>query len=136
LRRQWLEAIFILATTSSVLLAFALKELIHRTRPFPIAQNVTGLAQSINEYSYPSGHVLFFVVFFGFFAYLAWMHFAGRVRVIVITICVALIVLIGPSRVFLGAHWASDVVGSYIIGAIWLFVLILAYRGAIRRKYL
>jgi hypothetical protein len=34
-RRQWLEAIFILATTSSVLLAFALKDLIHRTRPFP-----------------------------------------------------------------------------------------------------
>jgi membrane-associated phospholipid phosphatase len=132
LRRQWLEAIFILATTSSVLLAFALKEIIHRTRPFPIAQNVTGLAQSINEYSYPSGHVLFFVVFFGFFAYLAWMNFAGRVRVIVIAICATLIVLIGPSRIFLGAHWASDVAGSYIIGAIWLFVLILAYQKVTR----
>ena len=136
LRHKWLEAIFMLATTSSVLLTFVLKDLIQRTRPFPLAQNATGLIHSINEYSYPSGHVLFFVVFFGFFAYLAWMHFAGRVRVIVITICVALIVLIGPSRVFLGAHWASDVVGSYIIGAIWLFVLILAYEGAIRRKYL
>ncbi len=135
LRHKWLEAIFMLATTSSVLLTFVLKDLIQRTRPFPLTQNATGLIQSINEYSYPSGHVLFFVVFFGFFAYLAWMHFAGRVRVIVITICVALIVLIGPSRVFLGAHWASDVAGSYIIGAIWLFVLILAYQGAIRRKY-
>lgn len=136
LRHKWLEALFMLATTSSVLLAFVLKDIIQRTRPFPLTQNATGLIQSINEYSYPSGHVLFFVVFFGFFAYLAWMHFAGRVRVIVITICVALIVLIGPSRVFLGAHWASDVAGSYIIGAIWLFVLILAYQGAIRRKYL
>ncbi len=135
IRRQWLEAIFILATTSSVLLAFVLKELIHRTRPFAVAQNVTGLIQSTNQYSYPSGHVLFFVVFFGFFAYLAWMHFAGRVRVIVIAICGALIVLIGPSRVFLGAHWASDVLGSYIIGAIWLFILILAYNLAIHRKY-
>jgi membrane-associated phospholipid phosphatase len=134
-RRQWLEAIFILATTSSVLLAFALKELIHRTRPFPIAQNVTGLIQSTDQYSYPSGHVLFFVVFFGFFAYLAWINFAGIVRVIVIAICGALIVLIGPSRVFLGTHWASDVLGSYIIGAIWLFVLILAYQWAIRRKH-
>ena len=132
IRRQWLDAIFILATTSSVLLAFVLKELIHRTRPFPIAQNATGLAQSINEYSYPSGHVLFFVVFFGFFAYLAWMHFAGRVRLTVILICVALIALIGPSRIFLGAHWASDVAGSYIIGAIWLFILILAYKGVTR----
>jgi membrane-associated phospholipid phosphatase len=134
IRRQWLEAIFMLATTSSALLAFALKDLIHRTRPLPVAENASGLIQSINQYSYPSGHVLFFVVFFGFFAYLAWMHFAGRARVIVIAICGALIALIGPSRVFLGAHWASDVTGSYIIGTIWLFVLILAYQWAIRRK--
>ncbi len=129
-RRNWIEAIFMLATTSSVLLAFVLKELIHRTRPFPIDQNATGIIQSINEYSYPSGHVLFFVVFFGFFAYLAWIHFAGRTRVIVIVICGGLILLIGPSRVFLGAHWASDVLGSYIIGTIWLFLLILAYQWA------
>lgn len=134
LRRKWIEAIFILAATSSVLLAFVLKELIQRSRPFPLNQNATGLIQSINEYSYPSGHVLFFVVFFGFFAYLAWMHFAGRTRVIVIAICGALILLIGPSRVFLGAHWASDVLGSYIIGSIWLFILILAYRWAARRE--
>jgi len=134
-RRQWLEAIFILATTSSSLLAFVLKELIHRTRPFPLGQNATGIIQSINQYSYPSGHVLFFVVFFGFLAYLAWVHFAGRVRLIIIAICGTLIVLIGPSRVFLGAHWASDVLGSYVIGAIWLFVIILAYQRATRRKY-
>ena len=129
-RRHWIEAIFMLVTTSSVLLAFVLKELIHRTRPFPIDQNATGIIQSINEYSYPSGHVLFFVVFFGFFAYLAWIHFVGRTRVIVIAICGALILLIGPSRVFLGAHWASDVLGGYIIGALWLFLLVLAYQWA------
>ena len=139
-RRHWIEAVFMLATTSSVLLAFVLKDLIHRTRPFPLDQNATGInatgiIQSINEYSYPSGHVLFFVVFFGFFAYLAWIHFAGRTRAIVIAICGALILLIGPSRVFLGAHWASDVLGSYIIGTIWLFLLILAYQWTVRRKY-
>ena len=132
IQRKWLEAIFMLATTSSVLLAFVLKDLIQRPRPFPLDQNAPGLIQSINEYSYPSGHVLFFVVFFGFFAYLAWIHFTGWTRVIVIAICGALILLIGPSRVFLGAHWASDVLGSYIIGAIWLFLLILAYQWATR----
>lgn len=134
LRRQWLETIFMLATTSNVLLAFALKEIIRRVRPFPVAETAGGFIQSINQYSYPSGHVLFFVVFFGFFAYLAWRHFTGRVRVIVIAICLSLIVLIGPSRVFLGEHWASDVVGSYIIGAIWLFILILAYQSAMLRN--
>lgn len=134
LRRQWIEAIFILATTSSVLITFTLKDIVHRTRPFPVAENVTGLVQRINQYSYPSGHVLFFVVFFGFFAYLALIHFTGRLRTIVIIICALLIVLIGPSRVFLGAHWASDVLGSYIIGALWLFVLIFAYQRAVSRK--
>jgi membrane-associated phospholipid phosphatase len=132
IQRKWLEAIFMLATTSSVLLAFVLKDLIQRPRPFPLNQNATGFIQSINEYSYPSGHVLFFVVFFGFFAYLAWLHFTGWIRVIVIAICGALILLIGPSRIFLGAHWASDVLGSYLIGAIWLFLLILAYQWATR----
>ena len=134
LRQQWLEAIFMLATTSNVLLAFALKEIIHRARPFPIAENASGFIHSINQYSYPSGHVLFFVVFFGFLAYLTWRYFTGYASVIVIAICLALIVLIGPSRVFLGEHWASDVVGSYIIGTIWLFIMILSYQWAVRRN--
>ena len=134
IRRQWLEAIFMLATTSNVLLAFALKEIIHRARPFPIAENASGFIHSINQYSYPSGHVLFFVVFFGFLAYLTWRYFTGYASVIVIAICLALIVLIGPSRVFLGEHWASDVVGSYIIGTIWLFIMILSYQWAVRRN--
>ena len=134
LRRQWLEAIFMLATISSLLLAFGLKELIRRARPFPIHVNVNDFLQSINQYSYPSGHVLFFVVFFGFFAYLAWLKFAGRARIIIIVTCATLIVLIGPSRVFLGAHWASDVVGSYIIGTIWLIILIFVYQLAVRRN--
>lgn len=134
LRRQWLEALFMLATTSNVLITFALKELIHRTRPFPIAENVGGYLQGANQYSYPSGHVLFFVVFFGFFAYLAWLHFAGYIKVVVISICAALIILIGPSRIFLGAHWATDVAGGYIIGSIWLFILIFAYQWAKHRK--
>jgi membrane-associated phospholipid phosphatase len=134
LRRQWLEAIFMLATTSNILLTFGLKELFHRARPFPMPVNVGGFISNINQYSYPSGHVLFFVVFFGFFAYLAWMNFTGSVRILVVTACSALIVLIGPSRVFLGAHWASDVLGSYVIGTIWLSILILAYQWAIHQN--
>jgi len=104
LRRQWLEAIFMLATTSSVLLTFALKDIIQRPRPFPIGENATGLFQRINQYSYPSGHVLFFVVFFGFLAYLAWIYLTGLSRIVVISLCVGLIILIGPSRIFLGVH--------------------------------
>jgi undecaprenyl-diphosphatase len=133
-RRQWLEALFMLLVTSNVLLAFALKDIIRRTRPFPVTESTAGIVQGINQYSYPSGHVLFFVVFFGFFAYLAWMNFKGRARIIVIAICAALIILIGPSRVYLGAHRTSDVVGSYVIGIIWLSILIFAHQLVIHRK--
>jgi undecaprenyl-diphosphatase len=127
-RRQWTEAIFMLATASSLLPVLILKDIIQRARPFPLAENATGLFGSIDQYSYPSGHVLVFVVFFGFFAYLSWLHFSGKLQIIAIAICLMLIVLIGPSRVFLGAHWASDVAGSYLIGTIWLYILILAYQ--------
>jgi membrane-associated phospholipid phosphatase len=133
-RRQRLEALFMLATTSNALITYGLKDLIHRARPFPIAENSSGFIQSINQYGFPSGHVLFFVVFFGFFGYLAWTYFRGRVRIASITICAALIALIGPSRIFLGAHWASDVVGGYVIGAIWLFILIFIYRWILCRS--
>jgi len=134
LRRQWLEAFFMLATTSNILLTFGLKEIIQRVRPFPLHVNANDFLQNINQYSYPSGHVLFFVVFFGFFAYLAWINFAGSVRIIVIAICAALIFLIGPSRVFLRAHWFSDVIGSYIIGTIWLLILIFAHQQMTRKS--
>lgn len=134
LRRQWIEAIFMLATISNVLVTFALKELIHRARPFPVPIDSNRFLQVINQYSFPSGHVLFFVVFFGLFAYLAWLNFTGHSRILVVLVCAALIILIGPSRVFLGAHWASDVLGGYIIGTIWLLILIILYQWAIRRS--
>ncbi len=133
-RRQWLEAIFMLVAASNILLAFVLKALIHRDRPFPIAENATDIIQSINQYSYPSGHVIFFVVFFGFFAYLAWLNFIGWTRIITVITCAALIILIGPSRVFLGAHWTSDVIGSYAIGTIWLRILIFVHQLVIHRE--
>jgi undecaprenyl-diphosphatase len=133
-RRQLLEAGFILATLSAFVLIFGLKVLIARPRPPNFSLDPTGIFQYINQYSFPSGHVLFFVVFFGFIAYLAWLHRAGFIQIIVITVCSALIILIGPSRVYLGAHWASDVLGSYIIGILWLFLLILGYQLVSRNR--
>jgi len=125
IRRKWLEVMFVIATLSSVVLAGVLKVLVGRPRPPRIAMNPSDLFQSFNQYAYPSGHVLFFVVFFGFVAFLAWKHLADWMRWVTISICAILIVLIGPSRIYLGEHWVSDVIGSYIIGSFWLIILIL-----------
>jgi membrane-associated phospholipid phosphatase len=126
-RKKWLEAVFVVATLSSGILAGVLKELVGRPRPPGFSLIPSDIFQSFNQYAYPSGHVLFFVVFFGFLAFLAWSYLAGWMRWITITVCAGLIVLIGPSRIYLGEHWASDVIGSYLIGTFWLIILILLY---------
>ena len=60
------------------------------------------------------------------------MNLAGRARILVIAVCSILVLLIGPSRVYLGAHWASDVLGSYVIGALLLLFIIPGYYLALR----
>jgi membrane-associated phospholipid phosphatase len=126
-RRRWPEAVFVLATASSAVLTSVLKVLIGRPRPPSFLGNTGDFFWSVDRYSFPSGHVLFYVVFFGFIAFLAWSHLTGYVRWLIIAMCGFLIVLIGPSRVYLGAHWASDVIGSYVIGVLWLVMIIPGY---------
>lgn len=133
-RKKWLEAVFVVATLSSGILAGVLKALVGRPRPPGFLLTPSDIFQGFNQYAYPSGHVLFFVVFFGFLAFLAWMHLTGRVRWIIIAVCSCLIVLIGPSRVYLGEHWVSDVIGSYLIGTFWLIILILLYVMVLHRR--
>jgi membrane-associated phospholipid phosphatase len=134
IKKRWLEAVFVVATLSAGLLAGVLKMLVGRQRPPSFTLNPNDLFQSFNQYAYPSGHVLLFVVFYGFIAYLAWKYLAGWMRWTVISLCAALIVLIGPSRIYLGEHWASDVIGSYIIGTSWLIILILLYLTVLHRR--
>ncbi|HZK30249.1 MAG TPA: phosphatase PAP2 family protein [Methanoregula sp.] len=126
-RHRWPEAVFVLATVSSVILTSVLKVLVGRPRPPFFLGDPKDLFWSVDQFSFPSGHVLFYIVFFGFIAFLAWSHLTGYVRWLIMVICGLLIVLIGPSRVYLGAHWASDVIGSYVIGVLWLLMIILLY---------
>ena len=80
--------------------------------------------------SFPSGHVVFFVGFFGFLAFLACSSLE-RVsdRVAALSVCAIFTLLVGPSRVYLGAHWPSDVLGAYLFGGLWLSVMIGTYRS-------
>jgi membrane-associated phospholipid phosphatase len=134
LRRLWTEAVFVAATASSLVLTAVLKLLVGRPRPPSYFLNPADLFLAVDQYSFPSGHVLFFVVFFGFVACLAFLHLTGWTRWAVMAGCTALIVLIAPSRIYLSAHWASDVIGSYVIGTLWLIILIMGYQMVVRRK--
>ena len=112
-----LEAIFILLTTSSNLLNALVKRLIKRPRP---TKELVTVVHVINEPSFPSGHVMHYTNFFGLLIYLLATNWrSGKLRNILIAICTALIIFIGPSRVYLGAHWPSDVMAGYIYGGLW-----------------
>jgi membrane-associated phospholipid phosphatase len=120
-----LEAIFILLTSSSGILNWIVKRLIKRPRP---TEELVTVVRILNEPSFPSGHVMHYINFFGLLDYLLATNWrSGRLRNILIAVCSSLIALIGPSRVYLGAHWPSDVMAGYIYGGLWFAGLMAIY---------
>src|SRR6266496_1955767 len=120
-----LEAVFILLTTSSNVLNALVKRLIKRPRP---ANELVTVVRVINEPSFPSGHVMHYVNFYGLLIYLLATNWrSGKLRNTLIALLTSLIGTIGPSRVYLGAHWPSDVMAGYVYGGLWFSGLITLY---------
>ncbi|HLI91552.1 MAG TPA: phosphatase PAP2 family protein [Ktedonobacteraceae bacterium] len=126
LLRFRLEAIFILASASSSTLLNALvKRVIKRPRP---TKELVTVVRTINEPSFPSGHVMHYTNFYGLMIYLLATNWrSGKLRNILIAICTILIACIGPSRVYLGAHWPSDVLAGYMYGGLWFAGIMALY---------
>jgi membrane-associated phospholipid phosphatase len=120
-----LEAIFVLLTSTSSLLSMAVKYLIKRPRP---TSEQVKVVRVINEPSFPSGHVMHYINFFGLLIYLLGANWrSGRLRNTLIIFFSSMIALIGPSRVYLGAHWPSDVTVGYVYGGLWFAGLMALY---------
>ena len=96
------------------LLNHILKLIFHRPRP-----DVNKLIE-IGGYSFPSGHSMNSTIFYGFLIYLIFRYMPSRLRYPLAGILCLLISLIGISRIYLGVHYASDVVAGFVFGLIWL----------------
>ena len=113
-----LEAVFVAGLSAcSLLLNQLLKFLIHRPRP---SGSLVHIIVTAAGYSFPSGHVMAYVAYFGLLFAFGVLLFQGRHwwRTALFIISAAFVVQIGPSRVYLGDHWSSDVIGAYLIGGV------------------
>ena len=126
--RRWADAVFLSAAVLAPAVNLGLKELAARPRPD------AGLAL-VEEtgYSFPSGHAVFAAAFFGALIVLLsrWRCLDGRpmLRLALQGALTMLILAVGASRVFLGVHWPSDVVGGFLFGVLYLAVLVAARRA-------
>ena len=79
-----------------------------------------------NNFSFPSGHSIVAVSFFGLILYFLIKSIKRKsVQIILLFFGIVLITLIGFSRIYLGVHWTSDVIASYLLGLSWIAFLLI-----------
>ncbi len=119
-----------LAALAAALLSGAVNEavklLIQRPRP---SADLVQVFASLDSYSFPSGHVMFYATFFGFLWFLGFTLLKRSWKRSLLLVLLAIpILLVGLSRIYLGEHWFSDVLGAYLLGSLTLTMAILLYR--------
>ena len=122
-----LEAVFVAGlSTVSLLLNLLIKVQVARPRP---TGHLVHIIQTAIDYSFPSGHVMAYIAYWGLLFCFGIILFQGRHwwRTTLLVTSAAFVVLIGPSRIYLGAHWASDVLGAYLIGGVLLGLAVAVY---------
>ena len=120
------EALYVLITSLSGLVTLLVKIVVNRPRP---TEPLVRIVQKVNQQSFPSGHVLFYIVFFGFLTVLMYhlKTIPKIVRISVAAISMLLIFAIPFSRIYLGAHWFTDVLGGFLLGMLCLYALCAFY---------
>ncbi len=116
LKRQWGDAVFVLLSIcGGTAISFALKDLVQRARPDVAAE----VAQT-QTYSFPSGHAfLSAVTFLTLGALLARVQREPWLKAYMLGVAIALTILVGVSRIYLGVHWPTDVLAGWSAGAAW-----------------
>lgn len=129
LRGMRLEAIFQLAAWGTGGVSSVFKRIMKRKRPSAENTGIRVVVANIGGSSFPSGHVIIYMGVYGFLAFLAntWIR-PKVIRRTVVGLLTSMLSLVGMSRVYLGHHWFTDVVASYLLGTTWLVAMTAVYR--------
>jgi undecaprenyl-diphosphatase len=127
-RRPGLAGLVAVAAVGVVLVNETMKQVVARPRP------KLDWAVRYPDYSFPSGHTMDSIVVLVAVAFVIWALFGRRVGIVATAVAIGLALLIGFSRIYLGAHYLTDVVGGYLAGALWLIAVVWAFRAAWRGR--
>jgi membrane-associated phospholipid phosphatase len=117
-KNYWGAIFYIIAVAGGGLLNLGLKHWFGRVRP----ENSLIVEQG---FSYPSGHSMGSLIYYGFLGYLVIRSQRGRSLKLLLGIgFITLILLIGFSRIYLGVHYPSDVLAGFSAGTVWLLLCI------------
>ncbi len=115
IRRDWMNAKWLsLAMGGAVILDTSIKWIVQRPRPDEVYAHTMP-----TTYSFPSGHALYSFVFYLTVAAIIGHQKSRPWNQLVWSSAILIVALIGISRIFLGVHYGSDVIGGYLIGATW-----------------
>jgi membrane-associated phospholipid phosphatase len=116
-KRHWYSIKIPAVALSSLLLMFFLKLTFRRNRP------LTPLLQAAKGFSFPSGHALMSVTFYGLLILIAWQNIRQTwLKWLLSVFLVFLVIVIGISRIYLRVHYASDVLAGFSVGLVWLLL--------------
>lgn len=116
-KHKWYSIRIPAVAISSLLLMSGLKNVFARQRP------VDQLLEPATNYSFPSGHALMAVTFYGLLAYIAWHTIKNKpLRWTVIIALILWIHIVGISRIYLRRHYSSDVIAGFAMGFLWLVI--------------
>lgn len=122
-RAAWFSLLTLLGLPLNVLLKLMIN------RPRPTADLVRILFPEPGDSSFPSGHAMGSVIVYGFLAYLTWTFLTDQPRRRFWTVVLALTpVGISLSRIYIGVHWFSDVIGAWMFGLVVLLIFAELYK--------
>jgi undecaprenyl-diphosphatase len=126
-RAGLLESLLVWAAGLITPINYLFKYIVNRSRPSP---DLVNILVDESDLGFPSGHAFFSLIFLGILAYIISCHLRNPWhRILSLAALSLLILLVGVSRIYLGVHWPSDVLGGYLFGGFFLILLVLFYRS-------